>query len=89
MSYTDLLARRVRASGAAGLDVLPEAYSNPGDTVFTAFGGVGSELYVAVKLGRKAIGIELKPSYWATGCQYLRKLESEMEAPSLFDEAVR
>ena len=64
-------------------------YSNPGDTVFTAFGGVGSELYVAVKLGRKAIGIELKPSYWATGCQYLRELESEMDAPSLFDEAVR
>lgn len=62
-------------------------YSNKGDTVFTAFGGVGSELYVAVKHGRKAIGIELKPSYWATGCQYLRELEAQMEAPSLFDEA--
>ncbi|WP_346921323.1 DNA-methyltransferase [Glutamicibacter creatinolyticus] len=60
-------------------------YSNPGDTVFTAFGGVSSELYVAVKLGRKAVGIELKPSYWRTGCQYLTDLESEMGAPSLMD----
>lgn len=60
-------------------------YSNPGDTVFTAFGGVSSELYMAVKLGRKALGIELKASYWATGCQYLTDLESEMSAPSLLD----
>lgn len=60
-------------------------YSNPGDTVFTAFGGVGSELYVAVKFGRKAIGIELKPSYWRTGCSYLHDLETEMSAPNLLD----
>lgn len=61
-------------------------YSNPGDTVFTAFGGVSSELYVAVKLGRKAIGIELKPSYWATGCEYLTELEGSMEQPTLLDD---
>lgn len=60
-------------------------YSNPGETVFTAFGGVGSELYVAVRHGRKAIGIELKPSYWQTGVNYLRELEAEMTAPNLFD----
>lgn len=60
-------------------------YSNPGDTVFTAFGGVGSELYMAVKLGRKAIGIELKPSYWSTGCGYLRELETELSTPNLLD----
>jgi DNA modification methylase len=61
-------------------------YSNPGETVFTAFGGVGSELYVAVKHGRKALGIELKPSYWRTGCEYLHDLESELSAPTLLDE---
>ena len=60
-------------------------YSNKGETVFTAFGGVGSELYVAVKNGRRAIGIELKPSYWQTGCRYLNDLEAEMSAPNLFD----
>ena len=60
-------------------------WSNPGETVFTPFGGVSSELYVAVKHGRKAVGIELKPSYWRTGCEYLRELEAEMAAPDLFD----
>lgn len=59
-------------------------YSNPGEIVFTAFGGVSSELYTAVKCGRKALGIELKASYWATGCRYLRELEDEMRQPDLF-----
>ena len=61
-------------------------YSNPGETVFTAFGGVGSELYVAVEQGRKAVGIELKPSYWKTGVEYLQELEERMSAPTLLDE---
>jgi DNA modification methylase len=39
-------------------------YSNPEDTVLTPFMGVGSEVYTAVQMGRKAIGIELKPSYY-------------------------
>lgn len=60
-------------------------YTNPGETVFTAFGGVGSELYVAVKHGRHAIGIELKPSYWQTGVRYLRDLDAEMDTPTLMD----
>lgn len=57
-------------------------YSNPGEVVFTAFGGVGSELYVAVKNGRKAIGIELKPSYWQTGVRYLEQLDVDMAQPT-------
>lgn len=57
-------------------------YSNPGETVFTAFGGVGSELYVAVKNGRRALGIELKPSYWKTGCEYLAELEEQQAQPT-------
>lgn len=40
-------------------------WTNPGDTVLTPFLGIGSEAYVALELGRKAIGIELKPSYYA------------------------
>ena len=60
-------------------------WSNPGETVLTAFGGVGSELYVAVKLGRKAVGVELKPSYWQTGVDYLRGLEEQMAQPSILD----
>ena len=38
--------------------------TNPGETVLTPFMGVGSEVYVPIMLGRKAIGIELKSSYY-------------------------
>lgn len=38
--------------------------SNPGETVFTPYMGVGSEVYVPVSLGRKGLGTELKPSYY-------------------------
>lgn len=41
--------------------------SNPGETVLTPFGGVGSELYIPILLGRKAIGWELKSSYYRQG----------------------
>lgn len=39
-------------------------YTNEGDTVFTPFMGIGSEVYQALKLKRKGIGIELKKSYF-------------------------
>ena len=38
--------------------------SNPGETVFTPFMGVGSEVYSPLMLGRRAIGAELKASYF-------------------------
>lgn len=46
------------------IDRLVELYSNPGEVVLTPFAGVGSEVYSPVSLGRKAIGIELKDSYY-------------------------
>lgn len=46
------------------IDRLVELYSNEGETVLTPFMGVGSEVYSPVSLGRKAIGIELKDSYF-------------------------
>lgn len=46
------------------IDRLVEMYSNPGETVLTPFMGVGSEVYSPVSLGRKAIGVELKDSYF-------------------------
>ena len=49
------------------LDVIERAcvlWSNPGEVVLTPFMGVGSECYGAVLNGRKAIGVELKPSYY-------------------------
>jgi len=49
------------------LDVIErvlQLWSNPGETVLTPFMGVGSEVYGALSAGRKAIGMELKPSYF-------------------------
>lgn len=49
------------------LDIIDRAItlrSNIGETVLTPFMGVGSENYVAIGLGRKTIGIELKTSYY-------------------------
>lgn len=49
------------------LDIIERAlvlWSNEGDTVLTPFMGVGSEVYAAVGLGRRGIGIELKATYF-------------------------
>ena len=62
-------------------------WSNPGEVVLSPFAGIGSEVYTAVKLGRRGLGIELKPSYWRTAVNNLRELESEMTGPTLFDDA--
>jgi DNA modification methylase len=39
-------------------------YSNEGETVFSPFGGIGSEGVQALRMGRKSISIELKKSYF-------------------------
>jgi DNA modification methylase len=49
-----------------------ELWSNPGDTVLTPFMGVGSEVCGALANGRRAVGIELKPSYYR---QALKNIE--------------
>jgi DNA modification methylase len=46
------------------IDRIVELYSNPDEVVLTPFMGVGSEVYSPVSMGRKAIGIELKDSYF-------------------------
>ena len=62
-------------------------WSNPGETVLTPFMGIGSEVHTAVRLGRRGIGCELKPSYYQTAVANLRKLDEEMSVPTLFDGA--
>lgn len=49
------------------LDTIERAihlWTNPNDIVLTPFLGIGSEVYQALKMGRRAIGIELKKSYF-------------------------
>lgn len=41
-----------------------DLWSNPGDVIYSPFAGIGSELYVALQMGRKALGAELKASYY-------------------------
>lgn len=60
-------------------------YSNEGDTVFTPFMGIGSEVYQSVKMGRKAIGIELKPEYYEQAVMNLRSLDDERNQMTLAD----
>lgn len=62
------------------LDVIERClklYSNEGDTVFTPFMGIGSEVYQAVKMDRKAIGIELKKEYFEQAKKNLQTLDDE------------
>ncbi|RTE47916.1 site-specific DNA-methyltransferase [Actinobaculum sp. 352] len=58
-------------------------YSNPGELVLSPFGGIGSEPYVAVKNGRRAISCELKPSYWKAAVKVMQELDAEMNLPTL------
>ena len=41
--------------------------------------GVGSEIYVAVKNGRRGIGIELKESYYRQAVENLRLLKKQKQ----------
>lgn len=59
-------------------------YTNDGDTIFTPFMGIGSEIYQAVKMGRKGIGIELKKSYFDTAVKNVREAHQLKLQTSLF-----
>jgi DNA modification methylase len=54
------------------IDRLVELYSNEGEVILTPFMGVGSEVFSPVSLGRKAIGIELKDSYFKQAVENLK-----------------
>lgn len=62
-------------------------YSNPGETVLTPFGGIGSEGYQSVKFGRRAILIELKPEYFDVLVCNMRGIEAKTMVPDLFQWA--
>jgi DNA modification methylase/superfamily II DNA or RNA helicase len=59
-------------------------WSAPGETVYSPFMGIGSEGYMAVKLGRKFIGAELKESYWKHAIRHIRKGEQDALQGTLF-----
>lgn len=70
------------------LDVIERClklYSNEGDTVFTPFMGVGSEVYQSVLLDRKAIGIELKREYFLQAKKNLMSLDEDRNQMTIED----
>lgn len=48
-------------------------WSNVGDLVLSPFAGIGSEGYVALQMGRRFVGCELKRSYWEQACANLKQ----------------
>lgn len=59
-------------------------YSNPGETVLSPFGGIGSEGYEAVRLGRRAVIIELKESYFVEAIKNLQAAEARANQVDMF-----
>lgn len=61
-------------------------WTNPGDVVLTPFAGIGSELYVSVKNGRKAIGFELKEQYYKTAVKNIKAAVESLKVRDLFSD---
>jgi len=59
------------------IDRIITLWSNPNEIVLTPFMGVGSEVYSAVRLGRKGIGIELKPTYYRQAQKNIESLKNQ------------
>jgi len=57
------------------VDRIVELYSNEDEVVFTPFMGVGTEVYSPVSKGRKAIGVELKESYFRQAVKNMKYAE--------------
>jgi DNA modification methylase len=60
-----------------------DLWTNPGDVVLSPFMGIGSEGYVALEMGRRFVGVELKSSYYR---QAALNLESALSQASLFKQ---
>ena len=60
-------------------------YTNKGDIIYDPFGGLMTVPYMAVKMERYGIGVELNTGYYVDGYGYLKALEESLELPTLFD----
>lgn len=70
------------------LDVIERClklYTNEGDTVFTPFMGIGSEVFQSVKMGRKGIGVELKKEYFQQAVSNMKALDNEKNQLTIED----
>lgn len=67
------------------IERLLDLYTNKGDVVFTPFLGIGSEVYQAVKMERRGVGIELKSSYFDCAVDNMKSLEIDKAQMNIFD----
>lgn len=66
------------------IERLIHLYSNEGDTVFTPFMGIGSEVYQALKMNRRGMGFELKPSYFDVAKKNMTAILKERDQIAMF-----
>lgn len=62
-----------------------DLYSDKDSVILTPFLGIGSEVYQAVKMGRKAYGFELKKEYYEQAVKNLQTLDDEKNQMTIFD----
>jgi len=65
-----------------------QLWTNPGDLILSPFAGIGSEGYVALELGRRFLGVELKRSYWQQAVENLKAAERQAKSGTLFSGAI-
>lgn len=70
------------------IDRLLTLYSNEGDTILTPFAGIGSEVYQSVLRNRKAIGVELKESYYNAAVKNCNNAIESKKQLSMFSNVI-
>lgn len=60
-------------------------WTNPGDTVFSPFMGIGSEGVAALRQGRRFVGAELNPEYWRAACRNMADPNKTRKTGSLLE----
>lgn len=69
------------------IERLVRLFTDPDEVVFSPFAGIGSEGYIALKLGRRFYGCELKDEYYAAALRNMqRALEAQHDQEPLFNK---
>jgi DNA modification methylase len=67
------------------IERLINRFTMKGDLILDPFGGLFSTAYIALKMQRKCISVELNPDYYNDGLFYLKSIEYQINVPTLFD----
>lgn len=88
IAQSDVLSSRLARAEADERHISPlqltvirrrvDIYSKPGEVVFSPFAGIGSELYVAIEMGRRGLGVELKESYFRQASANLQSAQQRV-----------